>query len=125
MSIDETLTQGVQREDVHDRALTTGIVAFALGLTAVMGGGVIANAFQIWAFDVARQGNTTGGSLVQALGAIPPIVLGIVAIVLGLVAARSGHTLASATGRAGAVTGILAIVGGALWAVSMLQSDFY
>ena len=124
MSIDETLTQGVQREDDHDRALTTGIIAFALGLTAVMGGGIMANAFQYWAFNVARE-NTTVGSLVQALSAVPAIILGIVALVMGLVAARSSNTLASASGKAGAITGVLAIVGGALWAVSMLKSDFF
>lgn len=125
MSIEETLTQGAQREDDHERTLTMGILALALGLTAAMGGGVMANAFQAWAFDIARQGNTGGGSLVLALSAVPAIILGIVALALGLVAARSGHTLASATGKAGAFIGVLSIVGGALWAVSMLRSDFY
>ena len=123
MSIDETLSHGVQREDDHDRALTSGILSFALGLTGALGGGLLANAFQYWAFDLARL-NTTSGNLLQAMSAVPSILLGIVAIVLGLVAARSSHTLASATGKAGAIIGILAVVGGCLWGVSMLTSDF-
>ncbi|EON22673.1 hypothetical protein CF8_3447 [Nocardioides sp. CF8] len=125
MSIDETLTQGAQREDHEDQALTRGIVASALGLTALMGGGILANAFQYWTIDIVNQGNPSGANLVHALAAVPAIVLGIVAVAVGLSAARSIHTLASATGKAGAITGILAIVGGALWAVAILKSDLY
>lgn len=125
MSIDETLTQGVQREDDQDRALTSGILSLALGLTAATGGGVLPNAFQYWAIDIVGDGDTAGATLVHALGAVPGIILGVVALVLGLIAARSSNSLASATGRAGAITGILAIVGGALWAVAILKSDLY
>jgi hypothetical protein len=124
MSIEETLTQGVQREDNHDQSLTLGILSLALGLTAVMGGGTLSNAFQFWAIDLNRDA-MDGGKVLQAMSALPPVLLGIVAVVLGLVAARSSHGAASATGKAGAVTGVLAVVGGAMLAMAILSIDYY
>lgn len=125
MSIDETLSHGVQREtDDQDRALTFGVLSFALGMTGVIGGGTLANAFQYWAFEITRRDNSSG-NLVQAMGTLPAILLGVVAVVLGLMAARSSYVPASATGKAGAVTGFLGIVGGLAWAASMLTSEIY
>ena len=119
MSIDETLTQGVQREENHDHAATMGVVSLAVGLTAAAGGGTL-----YWAFELAPMGQSRS-SVAQTLPALPAIALGIVAIVLGLVAARSSQTLASATGRAGAIIGLLALLGGVAMAVAILGSDLY
>lgn len=124
MSIDETLTQGVQREENHDHAATMGVVSLAVGLTAAAGGGTLASAFQYWSFELAPMGESSN-SVAQTFPAIPAIALGIVAIVLGLVAARSSQTLASATGKAGAITGLLALLGGVAMAVAILSSDIY
>ncbi|UUZ61507.1 hypothetical protein [Nocardioides sp. B-3] len=125
MSIDETLTHGVQREEDPERALTTGVIAFALGLTTIPGGGVLSNSFQMWAFEIAREGNTAGGSPGPGTGCLPRHRPGHRRDRVGPRRCSIGPHPASATGKAGAITGVLAIVGGALWAVAMLRSDFY
>lgn len=104
-------------------AMTAGILSLVLGLIAAMGGGTLASAFQYWAFEVSSQEDT--GFVVQTASAVPPIVLGIVAVALGLVAARSSHTTASASGKAGAVVGALAVIGGLVLAIALGTSDFF
>ena len=124
MSIEETLTQGVQREDNHDHALTMGILSFALGLAGLLGGGSLSTAFQYWSLGLTRN-SMDAGNVLQAMSAVPPVLLGILALVLGLVATRSSHTLASATGRAGAITGLLAVVGGVMLGMAIMSIDYY
>lgn len=124
MSINETIGHELEGGSDQSRSMTLGILSLTLGLTAAMGGGTLASAFQYWAFEISSRGNDTG-FVVQTISAVPPILLGIVAVVLGLGAARSSHTLASATGKAGAVLGLVAVVGGIALAVALLQSDFF
>ena len=124
MSTEETLTRGVERESNHDHALTMGILSFALGLAGVLGGGNLSTAFQYWSIGLTRNA-MNNGNLLQAVSALPPTLLGIIALVLGLVAARSSDPLASATGKAGAVTGVLAVIGGVMMAMAILSIDYY
>ena len=99
---------------------TSAFLSLALGLLGALGGGVLGTATQ-WLFftnDSAFGGVPEAYAVVS--GAVPAL-FGVVAVVLGLRARGSDDALDAPLGTVGAVLGIVAVVGGVVQAIALLQ----
>jgi hypothetical protein len=91
---------------VDARARTLAFLGLGLGLVALMGGGIIANAVFLLTYDTAGYGSDP--TFVQSL---PTLVIGVAGGGLGWSASTSGDDIARPAGLAAMALSVLSVLG--------------